>query len=93
IDEIDTGIHYSRLKSFWRSILTFADAYNVQIFATSHNSECLQYFKETLEETDMQKFQERARILSIKDIQEKPKVYTYIFPEFQNCIDINLEMR
>lgn len=93
IDEIDTGIHYSRLKNFWRSILTFADAYNVQIFATSHNIECLKYFKETLEEPELSKFQERSRIFSMKDINSQLKVYTYTFPEFQNCIDINLEMR
>jgi predicted ATPase len=50
IDEIDTGIHYSRLRDFLRTILTLADELNVQLFMTTHSKECEEAFAEVLNE-------------------------------------------
>ena len=41
IDEIENGIHYTKLELFWEAILTIADEQNVQIFATIHSSEAI----------------------------------------------------
>lgn len=93
IDEFDSGIHHSRFKTYWKTILQFAKSYNVQIFATTHNMECLTYFKEVLEDEDMKEFQDLSRIFSLQDIKGKSKIYTYRFKEFQACIDHDLEIR
>ncbi|HHB95093.1 MAG TPA: hypothetical protein ENK88_08110, partial [Campylobacterales bacterium] len=53
IDEIDAGIHYSHFLEFWKVILKVAKENNVQIFATTHNIECIEYFKKVLEEEEM----------------------------------------
>jgi AAA15 family ATPase/GTPase len=42
IDEIENGFHYKRFPEVWRSILQFADAYDVQVFAATHSLECLE---------------------------------------------------
>lgn len=94
IDEIDAGIHYSRFKSFWRTIMQAAKAYDVQIFATTHNIECLEYFREVLEEETMQEYQELARIVSLKvkeDNSVKARVYDYEYMEYAK--DANRELR
>ncbi|CAA6809804.1 MAG: DNA helicase [uncultured Aureispira sp.] len=94
IDEIDAGIHYSRFKSFWRTIMQAAKAYDVQIFATTHNIECVEYFREVLEEEAMQEYQDLARIVSLKvkeDNSVKARVYDYEYMEYAK--DANRELR
>lgn len=41
IDEIENSFHYSCLDSVWNSILNFSIKNNVQIFATTHSSDCI----------------------------------------------------
>ncbi len=42
IDEIDNGIHHSKLDKLWHIILTIAKEQNVQLFATTHSKECIE---------------------------------------------------
>jgi len=53
IDEIDTGIHYSRMKQNFKSLISLAIKNNVQLFATTHSKECLEYYKEALQENGL----------------------------------------
>jgi AAA ATPase-like protein len=41
VDEIETGIYFSRLGEFWRTIFEMAKKDDVQIVATSHSDECV----------------------------------------------------
>jgi len=41
IDEIDTGLHYSVMEDLWRFIIQTAKQLNVQVFATTHNGDCV----------------------------------------------------
>ena len=41
IDEIDTGLHYSVMSSAWKMIADASRVFNIQIFATSHSSDCI----------------------------------------------------
>lgn len=41
VDEIDTGLHYSVLPDMWRLIMESARDLNVQVFATTHSSDCI----------------------------------------------------
>ena len=40
VDEIDTGLHFSTMSDMWRLIWETAKRLNVQVFATTHNSDC-----------------------------------------------------
>jgi predicted ATP-dependent endonuclease of OLD family len=40
IDEIDTGLHFSVMFDMWKLIWETAKRLNVQVFATTHNSDC-----------------------------------------------------
>jgi hypothetical protein len=41
VDEIDTGLHYSVLPDMWRLIMESARDLDVQVFATTHSSDCI----------------------------------------------------
>ncbi|MBP6826135.1 MAG: AAA family ATPase [Saprospiraceae bacterium] len=61
IDEVDTGIHYKRLKSLLKTIVNLALANDVQLFLTTHSLECQQAFAEVFEDQDMVGYQTKAR--------------------------------
>ena len=44
LDEIDNGIHYSKLDMVWKIILTISKQQNVQVFATTHSKECIESY-------------------------------------------------
>ena len=40
VDEIDTGLHFSAMSDMWQLIWETAKRLNVQVFATTHSSDC-----------------------------------------------------
>ncbi|MFB2878741.1 AAA family ATPase [Floridanema aerugineum] len=40
VDEIDTGLHFSAMSDMWKLIWKTAKDLNVQVFATTHSSDC-----------------------------------------------------
>lgn len=40
VDEIDTGFHFSTMSTMWKLIWESAKKLNIQVFATTHNSDC-----------------------------------------------------
>ena len=41
IDEIENGLHYSKLKEVWKWLIYLSQEFNVQVFATTHSYECI----------------------------------------------------
>jgi AAA15 family ATPase/GTPase len=66
IDEIDAGVHYSRFHEFWRAIIKTADTYNVQLFVTTHNDECIRIFIEVLNEEGFDQIRGKSRIITLE---------------------------
>jgi len=48
IDEIENGLHYSAQQKLWDAVLSWANALDVQVFATSHSTECISAFNKSL---------------------------------------------
>jgi AAA15 family ATPase/GTPase len=90
IDEIDTGIHYSRAKEFWKVLIEAAKENDVQLFATSHSKECMQYFTEALAETNMQA---EGRIIRLAEVKDSIKAYTMHYEEFEHSLQYENEIR
>ena len=94
IDEIDTGIYFSHFKEFWKVILQTAKENNVQLFMTTHNVECIKYFKEVLEE-DLPDLQNDVRNITLVE-NAKTKVvtaHTYNYEQFEHMLDVGNEIR
>lgn len=94
IDEIDTGIHYSRMKGFLKNILSLAQKNDVQLFLTTHSLECQQSFAEVFENPDMVEYQSKVRQFSLI---EKPDGHVvanmHNFEQLQHALEIGYDTR
>jgi AAA15 family ATPase/GTPase len=52
VDEIDTGLHFSTMSKMWKLIWETARKLDVQVFATTHNSDCWTSLAMIAEETE-----------------------------------------
>lgn len=95
IDEIDAGVHYSRLQEFWKIIISIALEYNVQLFVTTHNDECLKAYADAVSDERFANFRDRVRVVTLEYHISKqeviPIVRDYANIEFAN--DQNIELR
>ena len=94
IDEVDTGIYYKRFKEFWKAILLTAKENDVQLFMTTHNEECIKYFKEVLEE-ELPELQKDVRNITLVENSENKKVtaHTFDYDQFEHAINVGNEIR
>jgi AAA15 family ATPase/GTPase len=44
LDELENGVHYTKLDKLWEIILTISKQQNVQVFATTHSKECIESY-------------------------------------------------
>ena len=51
-DEIESGLHYSIQQDVWRFIFDVASKYSVQVFATTHSSDCVAAFQAAASESE-----------------------------------------
>lgn len=94
IDEIDNGIHYSHMKDILKIIYKVADINNVQIFASTHNRECLRFLKEVLNDEDMKKYQDKSRSYTMKKLPDnRIEAFKYNFEEFEYAVNSDIELR
>ncbi len=49
IDEFENGLHYSIQEQAWKTVLDLAVDLNVQVFATTHSSDCVEAFERVSE--------------------------------------------
>ena len=89
IDEIDTGLHYSVLTNMWRLIFGAARELDVQVFATTHSSDCIKSLAELCyAETDV------ADSVTLQRIEkDKPKSVPYTADEIGVAAEKQIEVR
>lgn len=74
IDEIDTGIHYSKMYEFWNSFINLVEKTKIQIFATTHSKGCIDSFVEVLNDKNKTNL---GRIVSLQEEKDGVVSYTY----------------
>ena len=52
IDEVENGLHYSVQADVWRHLFALASQLNIQIFATTHSSDCVRGFQVAASESE-----------------------------------------
>jgi len=53
IDEVDFGIHNSKLREFWAMLIELAYRLNIQLFMTTHNEACVRAYWEAFESDEL----------------------------------------
>lgn len=93
IDEIETGIHFSRLKDFWKTIITLCKKYKVQLFATTHSLECQRYFVFALEELEEEDRKNARNITLVENPKGEVKSITFDYEQFEFALEIGANTR
>lgn len=86
VDEIDTGLHFTAMSEMWKLIWKTAKKLNVQVFATTHNSDCWTSLASIAEQEDAT--EDGIRIHRI----EKGKDTSVVFTEPQIVIAAEREI-
>jgi AAA15 family ATPase/GTPase len=86
VDEIDTGLHFTAMSDMWKLIWETAKRLNVQVFATTHNSDCWKSLASIAEQEDVT--EDGIRIHRI----EKGKETSIVFTEPQIVIAAEREI-
>lgn len=89
IDEIDTGIHYSKLKEFWICIMKICKDLNVQLFATTHSKECIIAFSEAA--TEIEEY--NIRMIKLEEYKDKIYSSTFKLNQINAGLESEVEMR
>lgn len=86
VDEVENGFHHSVLTDIWRAVDTAAKQFRTQIFATTHNLECVAAAHESLS-TD------RFRLHRLETDGEMSRCVTYEPDSIDAAIRHGLEVR
>lgn len=94
IDEMDAGIHYSRMKEYWKVILQSAKENDVQLFATTHNKECMESFSLAIEELG-EDFKSQSRAITLKESPKTKNIvaYTNGFDVLEDALEVGNDLR
>ncbi|MBD2442821.1 AAA family ATPase [Dolichospermum sp. FACHB-1091] len=89
VDEIDTGLHFTTMSGMWKMIWDTAKRLNVQVFATTHSSDCWQSLADIAEQENI-----TDHGIMIHRI-EKDKETSIVFDESEIVIAVeeNIEVR
>jgi len=90
IDEIENGIHYTKLYDIWKAILEIVEKEKIQLFVTTHNLESIEALNEASEAMNFDK------ISSIKLQKDKNNtIYPVIrnYSSFVATVDSGMDIR
>jgi hypothetical protein len=89
VDEIDTGLHYTVMTNMWRLVFGAAKELDVQVFATTHSSDCIKSLAELCYmETDV------AENVALQRIDRgKSKAIPYTADEIEIAAEKQIEVR
>ena len=90
IDEIDNGLHYTIQKQLWSVIFDLAKSLNVQIFATTHSSDCISSFSKVLED---ERYKEEGSFIRLELKNGQVAATEYSPEELEIVAAQNIEIR
>jgi AAA15 family ATPase/GTPase len=90
IDEIENGIHYTKLYDIWKAILEIVEKENIQLFVTTHNLESIEALNEA---SEAMKFDKISSIKLQKD--ENNVIYPVVrnYSSFVATVDSGMDIR
>lgn len=92
IDEIDLGLHHSVQRLLWEIVFQKAKDLNVQVFATTHSSDCVQAFSDVANKPEYAGMGNYIRLQRSKKDGDIVAV-DYEMEVLESAIDLNLETR
>ncbi len=88
IDELENGIYYKLLPEVWKALHSFAKAFNVQLFVSTHSKECLQAIGPLLD-----KHASDFRLIRMESAKGVSKAKVFTGKEFEAATVTEVEFR
>ncbi len=92
IDEIDLGLHHSVQHMLWEIVFQKARDLNVQVFATTHSSDCVEAFSDIANKAEYSGMGNYIRLQRSKKDGNIMAV-DYEMGQLENALDLNSETR
>lgn len=95
IDEVENGLHWSVQYDFWRMVIRTAHENNVQVFATTHSSDCEKWFVKALESIRSEEGLEEVDSAFIRLVSGDQGVYAIEYSEklVKLAVEIGRELK
>lgn len=91
IDEIDTGIHYSKMENFLSAIIKLCVEMDIQLFATTHSEDSIKWLVRAGEKLNQS---DALRLIKLKEMDnQQVKAITYSFDEYEYLVKSETEVR
>ena len=89
VDEIDSGLHHSTMKKFWKDLIQLTQQFGVQLFVSTHSEEMLYATLEAFEQSP-----ELLRIFRVeRDQEESTQIQKYDYALFRDSERAGFEIR
>ena len=89
-DEIENGLHHSVMEKVWKAIGDTAREFDVQVFATTHNDECI---RAALGAYKAEQADDLFRFYRLERIKGEIRALIYDQEALNGALDIGLEVR
>lgn len=89
IDEIENGLHYSKITDIWKGIDLISRQTNTQIFATTHSFECITSAHQAFNNDSNYDFTYHR----LERVNDFIQVFSYDKETINTSVEMNFEMR
>jgi len=90
IDEFENGLHYSVQKQLWKIIFKLAKMLNIQVFSTTHSSDCIASFEAVSNDLENTV---KGQLIRLDNLNGIIKPVEYTTKELEVAIENNIETR
>jgi AAA15 family ATPase/GTPase len=90
IDEIEIGIHHSKMKDFWVNIFEVCKELKVQLFATTHSQECAEDYLNAVKKLHIEK---SSRLITLRSERNNTVSFTKSITELESAIENDFNFR
>jgi len=90
IDEFENGLHYSIQEQLWKIIFRLAEKLNIQVFATTHSSDCISSFETILNSPESTV---KGKLIRLDNINGMIKPIEYTPQELKIAFENDIEIR
>ena len=89
IDEIENGLHYSVHQEVFSTLMQLADAFDVQILATTHSAECIRAAYEAVG----RKYEKEFAFYRLTSVEDDVKATPFYGEKIETAVEFNMEIR
>jgi AAA15 family ATPase/GTPase len=93
LDEIDSGLHFTTLLKMWKLVWKIANELNIQVFATTHNSDCWRSLAQLIDQEIINQNNEETQVTIHRIDPHKQRSTIFNQDEILIALEREIEVR